>query len=109
MTRFHQWLQRKWQPLPSDLMQSYQRTFASADGQRVLQHLIDSVYATTCEQTDGVALATHNGRRSVVQELLHNIDLAEWPDKYKQEVFDGHSDRPVQYDHTTVNGVRDFR
>jgi copper oxidase (laccase) domain-containing protein len=41
------------------------------------------VYCTIYEGTDPIAAATHNGRRSLVQEILENIDLAEQPEKYQ--------------------------
>lgn len=83
MTRFKDWLSRKWtRQLDPGLMQAYQLTFSSLHGRLVLQHLLDEVYCQTCPVNDPIALATHNGRRSVVQELLENIDVAESPGKY---------------------------
>jgi hypothetical protein len=57
-------------------------TFSTAQGQLVLQHLLDEVYCQTCPVQDPIALAMHNGRRSVVQEILENIDSANDPAKY---------------------------
>lgn len=85
-TRFREWLTRKWQrSLDPMLAESYRVTFGGLHGQRVLHHLIDGVYATVCPSQDPIALAVHNGRRSVVQEILENLDAAESPQKYQVE------------------------
>ena len=78
------WLGVRWQRTTDpSLLASYQATFGNLHGHRVLTHLMDSVYCTVCESTDPIALATHNGRRSLVQEILENLDMAERPDKYR--------------------------
>jgi len=84
MTRpFINWLSRKWQRrLDPALAQAYQVTFSTAQGQLVLQHLMDEVYCQICPSIDPIALALHNGRRSVIQEILENIDEAQSPTKY---------------------------
>lgn len=83
MSRLKDWLPTKWQrTLPLDVLRAYAATFSTPDGRVVLQHLMDEVYCTTCPTNDPIALATHNGRRSVVQELLENLDVAEQPQKY---------------------------
>jgi hypothetical protein len=84
MTRmFAAWLSRKWKRRTDpQLAQAYQVTFSTAQGQLVLQHLLDEVYCQTCPVQDALALAVHNGRRSVVQEILENIDSAQDPQKY---------------------------
>lgn len=83
MSRFLDWLSRKWQPeRPDELLRAYHVTFSTADGRRVLQHLMDNTYCQICPTADAVALATHNGRRSVVHEILQNLDRAESPGKY---------------------------
>jgi hypothetical protein len=104
-TRFTDWLTRKWQPLSSDLPRAYMVCFGTPEGQRVLQHLLDQIYTTTCPQADALALATHNGRRSVVQEILENIDLGASPDKYHQEGTYGPESRSEPVAH---HAVRDF-
>lgn len=77
------WLSHKWsRRLDPSLSQAYQVTFSSLQGRLVLQHLMDEVYCQTCPVNDPIALATHNGRRSVVQEILENIDIATSPEKY---------------------------
>jgi hypothetical protein len=77
------WLPRKWQPVvPESVLRAYQVAFSTAEGQVVLQHLIDQVYCQVYTGHDPVELSMHNGRRSVVQEILENIDKAEQPGKY---------------------------
>ncbi len=83
MITVQRWLQRKWmQFMHPELVKSYHATFASVDGQRVLQHLLDNIYCTVYEGLDPNAALVHNARRSVVQEILLNIDVAEHADKY---------------------------
>ncbi len=77
-TRFAQWLKRKWQrPHGDELDQAYQVTFSTPQGQLVLQHLLNEVYCQVCLSTDPIVLATHNARRTVVHEMLENIERAE--------------------------------
>jgi hypothetical protein len=88
--RLTKWLTGKWRlQEPEALRRSYQVTFSTLHGQQVLQHLMDSVYCTVYEGTDPHAAAVLNARRSVVHEILMNIDLAENPDKYRMEVSHG--------------------
>ena len=80
------WLTRKWQPVESDtLTVAYRATFSTLYGQQVLQHLMDQVYCQICSSLDPIELATHNGRRSVIQELLDTLDRAESPKKYEPQ------------------------
>lgn len=84
MKRFSEWLGRKWQRQPqADLARAYRATFATPDGQRVLQHWLDHVYCTIYEGADPIQMATHNGRRSFVHEILEALDLAEHPENYE--------------------------
>ena len=88
MKRIREWLVRKWSREPDPaLLKSYLVCFSTEHGRRVLQHLVDGVYCTIYEGTDPIALAMHNGRRSLVHEILENIDIAEHPGKHeiKQE------------------------
>ena len=86
--RIRDWLTRKWSRHPdSTLPDAYRGTFASFDGQRVLQHLLDSVYCKCYEGDDPTELAAHNGARRVVHEILQNIDYAEQPQKYEVQVI----------------------
>jgi len=83
MKALRAWISQKWRrSLDPNLGQAYLATFSTIQGRQVLQHLLDEVYCQTCPVHDPIALATHNGRRSVVQEILENIDLSERPDKY---------------------------
>lgn len=85
MRQFVTWLQRKWQPtVPEHVLRCYQVAFSTPEGQVVLQHLLDTVYCQVYEGKDSVELALHNGRRSVVHEMLENIDRATEPGKYKE-------------------------
>jgi hypothetical protein len=91
------WLKRKW-VLATDptLVRAYHVTFASLDGQRVLQHLLDNVYFKVYEGTDPVVALVHNARRSVIQDILENIDVGENPAKYNVPVQveeNGHAPR----------------
>ena len=83
--RVADWMKHKWnRQVDSDqttLLESYYITFSTFHGQQVLNHLMDSVYCTTYEGRDPIEAALHNGRRSVVQEILENVDLVEHKDK----------------------------
>jgi hypothetical protein len=84
--RVRQWLTRKWsREAGPTLAESYRVTFTGLHGERVLQHLMDGVYCSVYEGKDPIEAAHHNGRRSVVQEILENLDLAEQPQKYRVE------------------------
>jgi hypothetical protein len=85
--RFRHWLSRKWtRRLEPGLADSYRATFSTFHGERVLQHLLDGVYCQVYEGKDPIEAAHHNGRRSVVQEILENIELAEHPEKHTTDV-----------------------
>jgi hypothetical protein len=90
--RMLEWFHRRWQGVDPTLVHSYQVTFSTAEGQRVLQHLMDNIYCTIYEGTDPQAAALHNARRSVVHEILVNIDIGENPQRYQipvtEEIFD---------------------
>lgn len=66
-----------------DLAHAYYMTFSTDTGRRVLYHLVDTIYCSVYEGTDSVAAVCHNARRTVVEEILFNIDLGEHPDKHK--------------------------
>ena len=76
------WFKSKWGSSPPDLAKAYFIAFSTDPGQRVLRHLLDHVYCTVYEGVDPQAALVHNARRSVVQEILMNIDAGENPDKY---------------------------
>ena len=77
------WMVTKWdRQIDPALAHSYHMTFSTSQGQQVLKHLVDTVYCSVYEGTDPVAAACHNARRSVVHEILHNIDVGENPLKY---------------------------
>lgn len=82
MNRLRQWLVRKWSQPSASTLRAYHATFSSLDGQIVLNHLFDNVYCTVYEGTDGNAALVHNARRSIIQEILMNIDAGEHPKKY---------------------------
>lgn len=78
------WLNVKWLPrVDAHTLDAYAVTFGTAQGRLVLQHLLDTMYCTIYEGVDPLALAYHNGQRSVVQAILENIDKAQNPAKYK--------------------------
>ena len=80
MTRFTAWMTQKWaRRLDPGLVQAYQVTFNSLHGRAVLQHLLDEIYCQVCLSKDPIDLSTHNARRSVVHEILENIDMADHP------------------------------
>ncbi len=82
-----EWHGRRWQPQTEEaLAKAYLVTFTSPAGQQVLQHLLDSVYCKIYEGVDSAPAVVLNARRSVVQEILENIDRAERPEKYEVQV-----------------------
>lgn len=88
------WLSHKWSKHDPTLLHAYHTTFASLDGQRVLNHLLDNIYFKVYEGTDVNGAIIHNARRSVIQEILEIIDAAEQPMKYviqteRQESLNG--------------------
>lgn len=84
---FRRWFRYKWRVLTKgELERAYHVTFNNVDGQVVLQHLLDNIYCTTYGGTDPNEALIHNARRTVVQEILENIDLAENPKKYDIKV-----------------------
>ena len=84
--RFLEWMFHKWQGADAQLVESYRVTFSGEHGTRVLQHLLDSVYCTIYEGNDPNEAVAHNARRSVVHEILANIDIAEHPERYRVSV-----------------------
>lgn len=90
MSRFSEWLARKWQrQIDEGLLQDYRAAFSTVSGQRVLQHWLDQVYCTIYEGHDPIEAAYHNGRRSVIHDLLTNLDYAEQPEKYQVRQKEG--------------------
>lgn len=82
-----EWLKRKWtRTSDDDLKQAYVACFSAYHGRVVLDHLLTNVYFTVYEGSDPVAGAVHQGRRSVVHEILELLDQAEHPEKYKVKV-----------------------
>lgn len=92
------WLLSKWHdelPVAAD----YQMTFGTASGQRVLAHLMDNVYCTIYESSDPITMAVHQGRRSVIHEILEILDSIENPRKARfnpqTESQNGYYPRPT--------------
>ena len=84
MRRFTEWLIHRWsRKLNPDLAECYRAVFSSLHGRRLLQHWLDQVYCTVYEGQNVHELWMHNARRAFVQEILENIDMAEFPDKYR--------------------------
>ena len=87
-TSFLSWLRTKWTvEIDANINQSYQSVFGTPDGVKVLHHLLDRFYCVTYNGTNTFELGTLNGQRTVLQEILERLDLAENPRKYsfKQE------------------------
>jgi len=85
--RLIEWLIQKWtRKKDDDTKQAYLAAFSSFHGRVVLDHLLTNIYMTIYEGTDPVAGAIHEGRRSVVHEILEIIDQGEQPEKYKVKV-----------------------
>lgn len=81
---FAEWFRHRWVSQErEELLRCYQITFSTPEGQRVLQHLLDNVYCRVYEGSDTNLVLLHNGRRSVIQEILETLDAAEYPDKYE--------------------------
>ena len=79
------WALGLWRPqVPtSTLAIAYDQTFNTEFGRIVLQHLLDSVYCSVYSGVDPNAALVHNARRTVVHEILENIDRATNPLKYQ--------------------------
>ena len=84
------WFQTRWQPenVDNSLAEAYVVAFSSFHGQRVLQHLFDTVYCTIYTGTNPDEANAINARRSVVHEILVNIDKGQHPMKYKPQVVE---------------------
>ena len=98
MTRvLKEWLRRRWtRRIDQDLVHSYYVTFSTLDGQRVLSHLLDNVYFKVYEGCEPTIALVHNARRSIIQDILENIDAGEFPSKYNVPVQveeNGHAPR----------------
>lgn len=84
---FLEWMKHPFQVQEGkQLLDDYNVTFSSLHGQRVLQHLLDNVYCTVYIGSDPMELASHNARRSVIQEILTILDQARAPEKYSINV-----------------------
>jgi hypothetical protein len=83
------WLLQKWQPPREDIATHVRIMFASISGQIVKQHLMDSIYCTTTDNTDPQAAVILNARRSVIQELLELEDRNANPNKYPAPKVEG--------------------
>jgi hypothetical protein len=94
-----EWFRHRWLPIDQVLLEdyrdSYRITFNGPHGQKVLQHLLDTVYCQVYEGYDPIQAVAHNARRSVIHEILINIDYAEHKEKYtppvekQEEILDG--------------------
>lgn len=77
MSVIREWLTHRWQSIETrQTLQSYGVVFGGYHGQRVLQHMLDTIYCTIYEGSDPNLALVHNARRSVVQEMLENIEQA---------------------------------
>lgn len=78
MTPILRWiLGERWHAPSADaLLVDYQRTFGTPEGQRVLRHLVETNFFPVYGGLSAEELWQHNGRRSLVQELLENLQTA---------------------------------
>src|SRR5262245_5037271 len=91
-----QWLAWPWRTRAADadaaimaeLAQSYLATFSGVHGTRVLLHLMDNVYCTVSSTDDPNAALVLNARRTVVEEILQNIEAAKRPTQVRVEDTD---------------------
>lgn len=96
LSRFKEWLKHPFRIQESkELLDAYNTTFSSLHGQRVIQHLLDNNYCTVYVGTDPIELAYHNGRRSVLQEILVTLDQAREPRKYDIKVEESSNGRSI--------------
>ena len=86
--RLSEWFEHRWynQANNFSLAQDYFVVFSSEAGRRVLQHLLDEVYCSVYEGSDPSMALVHNARRSVIEEILRNIDAGQNPSKYHTDV-----------------------
>ncbi len=71
------WLQRRLHRAQTDadtIRRCYQAVFHTPEGQQVLNHLLDTVYCTVYEGPDQTQAIVHNARRTVVEEILFNLE-----------------------------------
>lgn len=86
--RIQEWLGIKWKydRNSEQLVNDYHVCFSTEQGRRVLNHLIDTIYCSVYEGNKLEECMAFNARRSVIHEILQNIDYAAQPHKYKIEV-----------------------
>lgn len=79
------WLGGKWRLITDDatILKAYYVTFTSPEGALILQHLMDNIYCKVYEGIDPMAALAHNAKRSVIHEILENMDRAANPGKYR--------------------------
>ena len=78
MTWLRNWLGSKWRSQETnELAKAYYSTFSTVYGRMVLQDLFDRVYCQVYEGTDPVVAAMHNAKRSVVHDILWNMQMGE--------------------------------
>lgn len=85
MRTMRNWLSRMWRAERNEaaVIDAYGRIPAE-----VVLDLYDSVYCQVYTGKDLHECYAHNARRSVVHEMLLNIDRAQRPDKYRQAKTD---------------------
>ena len=96
LSKIREWLDIKWAPEydRQALVHDYLAAFSTEQGRRVLDHLVDSVYCTVYEGNDPITMAMHNARRSVVHEIMQNMDYGRNPNKYVVEIQELEMERP---------------
>ena len=88
MKTFLNWIKSRYgrRAEEKELLNAFEVTFSSVHGQLVIDYLIGTYYAATCNDYDGIKLAGHNGMRFVVQDILDKIDMAKNPSRYEVKV-----------------------
>lgn len=84
MRRLTDWLTGKWsRTLEPNSLEDYRIAFNTDSGRRILRQWLDQVYCTVYHGVDPISAAHHNGRRSVIHEILEKLDMADSPEKYQ--------------------------
>jgi hypothetical protein len=75
---FKKWLTARFSPQRDEsILEAYRIIFNSPHGEILLNHWMDDVYCTVLPETaTDIELATHNGRRSFIDDILRRLEMA---------------------------------